>query len=84
LNSGSSPRELQRLDVDQPTFHRSAVDQHRRRPRPAYQRVVADIGNRWQLDLTSTIEHQQQPPADHVAERAVGLPPLPGLAELFR
>ena len=30
------------------------------------------------------MKHQQQAPADHVAQGAVGLPPLPGLAQLDR
>jgi len=31
-----------------------------------------------------TVQHQQQSPAHHVAQRAVGLLPLPGFAQLAR
>jgi len=32
---------------------------------------------RRQCDLAGTIQHEQQAPADHVAQGAVGLPPVP-------
>src|SRR5690349_12480336 len=32
---------------------------------------------RRQRDLAGTIQHEQQAPADHVAQGAVGLPPVP-------
>src|ERR1022692_1564975 len=40
--------------------------------------------HRRQLDLASAIQHQQQSAAEHVAQRAVGLLPLPGFTQLPR
>jgi hypothetical protein len=40
--------------------------------------------HRRQLNLARTMEHQQQSAAHHVAQRAVGLLPLPCFAELPR
>ena len=65
----------------------------------AYRTVVGDHGlgpfalrdsiahhalHRRQLDLARTVKHQQQSAAHHIAQRAVGLLPLPGFAQLAR
>jgi hypothetical protein len=34
------------------------------------------------MDLAGSFQHQQQTAADHVAQRAIGLSPLPGFAQL--
>jgi hypothetical protein len=36
---------------------------------------------RWQFDLASAFQHQQQTATDHIAQRAVGLLPIPDLAQ---
>ena len=48
------------------------------------QRIGGNEFHRRQLDLSCSMQHQQQTPTDHVARRSVGLLPLPGLAQLFR
>ena len=40
--------------------------------------------HRRQLDLARTVKHQQQSAANHVAQRAIGLLPLPGFTEFAR
>ena len=37
-----------------------------------------------QLNLARAVQHKQQTAAHHVAQRAIGLAPLPGFTELGR
>jgi len=45
------------------------------------QRIVTHVTHRRQCDLPGPLQHQQQAATDHVAQRAIGLPPLPRLAQ---
>ena len=80
---GSAPHllELDRADVLQLGFDRRLVQQDWRRPRALRQWVVTLVGDWRQCDLTGTLQHQQQAAAHHVAQCAITLPPVPGLAQ---
>jgi len=47
----------------------------------AGRRVEAPLSRGRQLKVSGALKAQQQPPADHVARRSVGLLPLPRLAQ---
>ena len=53
-------------------------------PPPKYQRVVRHDLHCRQFDMSGTVEHQQQATANHIAQRAVGLLPLPGFTQFLR
>ncbi|SRR5579875_635228 len=53
-------------------------------PLALYKRIQRDLSDSRQLDLTGTVQHQQQAATDHVAQSAVCLLPLPCLAQLRR
>ena len=55
-----------------------------RRPRALRQWVVTLVSDRRQRDLTRAIQQQQHPPAHHIAQSAIGLSPIPCLAQLLR
>jgi hypothetical protein len=76
--------ELQRLEVAQTVLNGRGINPHRLWPGPVGQRVMPHITHRRQLDLAGTFQHQQQAAAHHVAQRAIGLAPLPGFTELGR
>src|ERR1041385_8280160 len=48
------------------------------------QRIVPFVGHRRQLNLACTLQHEQQAPADHIAQSSVGLPPVPGFTQPLR
>src|SRR5260370_458989 len=48
------------------------------------QRVMPHVTHRRQLNLAGTVQHEQQAAAHHVAQRSIGLAPLPGFTELGR
>jgi hypothetical protein len=56
---------------------RRGVDQHRRGPRTFNQRIARDETDGGKFDLPGSVRHQQQAAADHVAQRSIGLLPLP-------
>ena len=76
--------ELQRLEVAQTAFDGCGIDPRRLRSGSVGQRVMPHVTHRRQLDLAGTVQHQQQAAAHHVAQRAIGLAPLPGFTELGR
>ena len=49
-----------------------------------YERIERDLTNRGQFDLACPVQHQQKTAADHIAQRAVGLFPLPCFAQSRR
>ena len=46
--------------------------------------IAYDALHRRQLDLARPMKHQQQSATNHVAQRAIGLLPLPGFTEFAR
>jgi hypothetical protein len=59
-------------------WYRSAP---RLRPGSVCQRIMPHVTHRRQGDLPCPFQHQEQAPTHHVAQRAVGLAPLPGLSQ---
>ncbi len=47
-------------------------------------RIERDLANRGQFDLACAVQHQQKTTADHIAQRAVGLLPVPRFAQFCR
>jgi hypothetical protein len=76
--------DLHRTEFLQTTVEGSSVDGHRRRSLAPSQRVMRHEPHRRQFDLPGTVQRQQQATAHHIAQRAVGLLPLPGFAQLLR
>src|SRR5579872_1571553 len=74
--------KLNRTKFAQPRGNRCLVQQDRRRARTPRQRIVPLVNHRRQIDLAGSLQHQQQTATDHVAQCAIGLPPLPGFAQL--
>ena len=62
---------------------RRRVDQHRRGSGALEKRVGRFEADGRQFDLAGAVQHQQQAAANHIAQRAVGLFPLPCLTELL-
>jgi hypothetical protein len=60
------------------------IDRHNWGPLAPFERIQGDLTNRRQFDCASPVEHQQQTTANHVAQGAVGLLPLPCLAQFRR
>src|SRR5262249_7042821 len=83
---GSAPdlSKLQGPDPVDTAFEQSRIDLCRSRTCAPYERVGGHESHGWQLNLASTLEHEQQAAAHHVAQRAVGLFPLPCQAKLLR
>src|SRR5947208_7677232 len=77
--------ELQRRQCTQRHHERSGVDLQGRRflsPGLVSSRgVETELPRRRQRDVSSPVETQQQPAADHVARRPVDLLPSPGLTQ---
>ena len=48
------------------------------------QRIRRELPLRWPFDVSGAMPHQHQAAAQHVTPRAVGLPPIPGLADQDR
>src|SRR5580658_1422822 len=76
--------KLQRSDARQWPAYWTVVRDHGLRLLPLRDPIAYDALHRRQLDLARTVEHQQQSAANHVAQRAIGLLPLPGFTELAR
>src|SRR6202167_3449090 len=77
------------LQRDGPDASQSAapwhhVDQNRLRFVSLYKRIERRLTSRGQFDLACAVQHQQKTTADHIAERPVGLFPLPCFAQLSR
>ena len=70
--------ELQRLEVAQAAFDGGGIDWRHLRLGSVCQRIMPHVTHRRQRDLASPIQHQQHAAAHHVAQRAIGLAPLPG------
>ena len=49
-----------------------------------HKRIERDLTNRGQFDLARAMQHQQKTAADHIAQCAVGLLPVPRFAEFCR
>ena len=64
--------------------HRTVIGDHGLGLLPLRDSIAHHALHRRQLDLARTMEHQQQSAAHHVAQRAVGLLPLPGFTQLPR
>lgn len=76
--------KLQRAKLCELTTHRSRAHGHRRRRPTLDQRVAGPPTHRRQLDVTGPVKRQHQATADHVAQGAVGLTPVPGLTQPLR
>src|SRR5580693_1878825 len=84
---GGAPHQLNlnRTQCSERHGQRRSVDQDCFRPwprRPPLTDYAPAHGR--QLDLAGSLQHQQQTPAHHVAQRPVGLFPVQGLAQLPR
>ena len=89
LNSGSSDVlltccERDRTDVGECAGQRRHVDQNRLRLVSLHKRIERGLTSHGQFDLAGAMQHQQKTAADHIAERPVGLFPLPCFAQLRR
>ena len=73
-----------RTNVGERASDRRRVDRNGLRFLSPQKRVERDLANRGQFDLASPVQHQQKTTADHIAERPVGLFPLPCFAQLSR
>jgi hypothetical protein len=73
--------EHQRLGSAQPGFDRRGVNQDRLWPGSVCQRIMPDVTHRRQADLASSLQHQKQATAHHVAEGAIRLAPLPSFTK---
>ncbi len=73
--------ELDGLDLVETTLDRRRVDRHRRGSRSPCQRIVRHALHRRQLDLAGAVQHQQHAATHHIAQGAVGLLPLPLVAQ---
>src|ERR1039458_3255811 len=78
LRAATHLLEFERLKFVQRIFDGTLIDQHRLRPGSVCQRIMPHVTNGRQRDLTGPLQHQQHAAAYHVAQRAIGLPPLPG------
>src|ERR1700722_9768950 len=76
--------KLQRSDARQRSTYRTSVGDHRLGLLALRNAIADDALYRRQLDLTRTVEHQQQSAANHIAQRAISLLPLPSFAEFAR
>ena len=63
---------------------RRGVDRHRRWPRAFDQRIARDKTDGGSSISPARRQHQQQAVADHVAQRSIGRPRLPGFAHFRR
>jgi hypothetical protein len=80
----SNLHKLKRGDAVKWPAHRTVVGDHRLRLLPLRDSIAHHALHRRQLDLARTMQHQKQSAAHHIAQRAVGLLPLPGFAQLAR
>ena len=76
--------EAQLAQLREPAADRRLVDRHRPTTHAPGQGIGWHLPHRRKLDVAATVQLQHQPAADHVAKAAVGLPPVPGFAELRR
>ena len=86
LISGAPHRaELDGLEFGQAGLQWGGIHGHRgwlaARITTVGQRIGRNLADRGQLDVPGAMECQHQPPAHHVAQRPVGLPPVPGRAQ---
>ena len=65
-------------------FQRRAVHCHRRRPAADNGVVRWAVADFWQADVLGPVQGEQQAAADHVAQRAIGLTPVPVFAQALR
>ena len=57
---------------------------HRLRFVSLHERIERDLTHCGEFDLAAPVQHQKETAADHVAQRAVGLLPVPRFAEFCR
>jgi hypothetical protein len=74
---------VQRFNFPQPGAQRLALDLDRAGFAATSERIGWSHPARRQLDVSGAVECEHQAAADHVARLAVGLHPVPGLAELL-
>lgn len=65
-------------------FQRRAVHCHRRRPAASDGIIRRALADRWQADVLGPVQDEQQAAADHVAQCAIGLTPVPVFAQALR
>ena len=74
--------DLQRQKLSQRRRDRALVQQPvRRRPLAMGERIRRRMPFGRQFDMPAPMQRQHQTPADHVAQRPVGLPPIPRFAQ---
>ena len=76
--------KFKRSETAKRSANRTVIGDHRLGPLHAPLIDSAPAFHRRQLDLPRTVKHQQESAAYHVAQRAVGLLPLPSFTKLPR
>ena len=83
---GGAPHlaDLERTELLESAVDRRLVHVDRRRTRPASDVVRRSPANFRELDVPRAVKLQHQAATDHVAQRAIGLAPIPRLAQELR
>jgi hypothetical protein len=83
LRGSAHQPKFERLDLAEPGAQRRRIDRDRRGSLALGQGIAGPAPLGRQLDQPGAMELQHQAPAHHIAQRPVGLHPVPGRAELL-